>query len=321
MTGILIIADHRQGELSPVTLELVTAAQDLRDGAGGGVSVAVIADSPDTHISAVSVEGVDEVLPVSVPVSEFQPDAYASAVRALIADRAPAVVLVPHTVNGLGYAAAVAAQSGCGFASDVFSLGYDGSDLVATRALYGEKVHVELEFPGRSTVLITVRAGSFDEAQGSGSPSVHPFAIDQVAAPRSTHMQFIEPAADGDVDISQVEFITSIGRGVGEEDNVEQFKELAESMGAVLGCSRPIADSGWLPKSRQVGQSGKTVSACKVYVALGISGSVQHMAGMKHVENIIAVNSDPDAAMFGIARYGVVGDMFEVGEELQNHFD
>jgi electron transfer flavoprotein alpha subunit len=112
----------------------------------------------------------------------------------------------------------------------------------------------------------------------------------------------------------------SVGRGVGEEENVEQFKELADALGFTLGCSRPIADNGWLPKSRQVGQSGKTVAKCKVYVAMGISGSVQHMAGMKHVPSIIAVNKDAEASIFTIARYGVVGDMFEIAEELRGHF-
>ena len=122
------------------------------------------------------------------------------------------------------------------------------------------------------------------------------------------------------MDIVGANFIMSIGRGIGEETNVEQFRELASSLGATLGCSRPIADSGWLPKAHQVGQSGKTAAACKLYIAMGISGSVQHMAGMKHVENIIAVNTDPEASIFSIAKYGIVGDIFDIAEELRGHF-
>ena len=113
----------------------------------------------------------------------------------------------------------------------------------------------------------------------------------------------------------------SIGRGIAEEANVEQFRELAEMADATLCCSRPIADSGWLPKSRQVGQSGKVVGSCKLYVAMGISGSIQHMAGMKHVPTIVAVNSDPGASIFTIAKYGIVGDIFEIEEELRSHFE
>jgi len=145
--------------------------------------------------------------------------------------------------------------------------------------------------------------------------------LDASATANSSHVEFIEPPATGDVDITQAEFMLSIGRGIAEEDNVEQFSELADAVGATLGCSRPIADSGWLPKSRQVGQSGKVVAACKLYLALGISGSVQHQAGMKHVDNIIAVNTDPEASIFSIARYGIVGDIFEIADELVTHFE
>jgi electron transfer flavoprotein alpha subunit len=112
----------------------------------------------------------------------------------------------------------------------------------------------------------------------------------------------------------------TIGRGIGEEANVAQFKELADAVGATLGCSRPIADAGWLPKSRQVGQSGKTASACKLYIAMGVSGAIQHLAGMKHVATIVAVNSDAGASIFSVAKYGIVGDIFEIAEELRGHF-
>ena len=120
------------------------------------------------------------------------------------------------------------------------------------------------------------------------------------------------------MDITTSDFIVSVGRGIGEETNVEDFRELADEVGATLCCSRPIADAGWLPKSRQVGQSGKVVGNCKLYVAMGISGSIQHMAGMKHVPTIVAVNSDPGASIFTIAKYGIVGDIFDVHEELMN---
>ena len=112
----------------------------------------------------------------------------------------------------------------------------------------------------------------------------------------------------------------ALERGIGEQANVEQFRELADKVGATLGCSRPIADAGWLPKSRQIGQSGKTATACKLYVAMGISGAIQHLAGMKHVSTIVAVNADAGASIFTIAKYGVVGDIFEISEALSEHF-
>jgi electron transfer flavoprotein alpha subunit len=131
---------------------------------------------------------------------------------------------------------------------------------------------------------------------------------------------FIEVSAADDVDMTTAEFILAIGRGIGEQANVERFRELAEAVGAVLGCSRPIADAGWLPKSRQIGQSGKTASACKLYVAMGISGAIQHLAGMKHVSTIVAVNADAGASIFTVAKYGIVGDIFEIADALHSHF-
>ena len=127
-------------------------------------------------------------------------------------------------------------------------------------------------------------------------------------------------SAGDDVDMTAAEFILTIGRGIGEEAKIPQFRELADAVGATLGCSRPIADAGWLPKSRQVGQSGKTASACKLYIAMGVSGAIQHLAGMKHVSTIVAVNSDAEASIFGVAKYGIVGDIFEIADELRKLF-
>ena len=221
-----------------------------------------------------------------------------------------------HSVDSWAVAPAFAAETGVGFATDVFDLAVDGGGLIATRAGYKEKVFVELDFPGKETVLLTIRSNVFKPAEGAAQPTVT--AFDAPAAPTATtHLGWKEPAGAGGVDIPGAEFILSIGRGVGDEANVEQFLELADVLGATLGCSRPIADNGWLPKARQVGQSGKLAANCKLYVAMGISGSVQHQWGMKHVETIIAVNKDPDASIFQVAKYGVVGDMFDIAEELK----
>ena len=164
---------------------------------------------------------------------------------------------------------------------------------------------------------MTIRAGAVKPLEGKASPVVTNFNLSAVQS-RSQNKEFIELGGGNDIDITTAEFIMSIGRGVGEETNVEQFRELAETAGATLCCSRPIADAGWLPKSRQVGQSGKTVGACKLYVAMGVSGSIQHMAGMKHVPTIVAVNTDPAASIFTIAKYGIVADIFDIEEELNN---
>jgi electron transfer flavoprotein alpha subunit len=319
MSGILIIAEERRGELRPVTLELVSAAQSARRTPEERVAVAVLADDPDRFTPAVSAAGVDEIVTVPLAAKDFDPDALETAVLALIAARKPALVLVPHSIDSFGYAAAVAVKGGFGFATDVFRIAYEDGALVATRGGYGQKVNVELDFPGKSVVVLALRASVFKPPEGRSTPEVSRFEPPRARA-RLVGREFIEVSAGDDVDMASAEFILAIGRGIGEQANVERFRELAETLGAELGCSRPIADAGWLPKSRQIGQSGKTASACKLYVAMGISGAIQHLAGMKHVSTIIAVNSDPAASIFSIATYGVVGDVFEMADALRRHF-
>lgn len=318
MSGILIIAEQRRGELRPISLELVSAAQGLRR-AGEEVGIAIVNLAPENFVKALSVAGVDEIVTVKVASAEFDPDTFESAVGELITQRKPEVVLVAHSVDSFGYAAALAARHGFGFATDVFQIARDAGDLVATRGGYGQKVNVEVDFPGKSVVLLAIRGNVFKAPDQPGSPRVTSFEAPP-AQSRATGREFIELSAGDDVDMTAAEFILTVGRGIGEEAKVAQFRELADALGATLGCSRPIADAGWLPKSRQVGQSGKTASACKLYIAMGVSGAIQHLAGMKHVSTIVAVNSDAEASIFGVAKYGIVGDVFEIADELRRLF-
>jgi electron transfer flavoprotein alpha subunit len=318
MSGVLVVAEQRRGELRPVSLELVSAAQGLRR-AGEEVTVAVLGAAPESFAKALSVAGVDEIVTIKVPVSEFDPDTFESALGALIAERSPDVVLVAHSVDSFGYAAALVARLGLGFATDVFKVERVEGELVATRGGYGQKVNVEVDFPRRGTVLLAIRGNVFKAPEQAAAPRVTAFEAPP-AASRAAGREFIELSAGDDVDMAAAEFILTIGRGIGEEAKVPQFRELADAIGATLGCSRPIADAGWLPKSRQVGQSGKTASACKLYIAMGVSGAIQHLAGMKHVSTIVAVNTDAEASIFGVAKYGIVGDVFEIADELRKLF-
>jgi electron transfer flavoprotein alpha subunit len=318
MSGILIIAEQRRGELRPISLELVTAAQGLRR-SGEEVSVAIINSAPGNFVEALSVAGVDEIVTVEAASTEFDPDIFESAVGALISQHEPEVVLVAHSVDSFGYAAALAARLSLGFATDVFNIERVEGELVATRGGYGQKVNVEVDFPGKSVVLLAIRGNVFKAPEQSAAPRVTAFEAPPPHS-RATGREFIELSAGDDVDMSAAEFILTVGRGIGEEAKVAQFRELADAVGATLGCSRPIADAGWLPKSRQVGQSGKTASACKLYIAMGVSGAIQHLAGMKHVSTIVAVNTDAEASIFGVAKYGIVGDVFEVADELRRLF-
>ena len=305
--SVLVVAEHVQGSLRDVTYELVSAARTL----GEPVTVAVIASEPSAF--DLTRDGVDEVVHVRVAQEEFENDVYQQALEALIAERSPRVVLAGFTVNSMGYAPAVAAKLGLGFASDVFGVARDGDAIVATRAFYGSKVHAEVEFAAGAPVLLLLRPTTWPAAEPGGAPAVSELELGSVSS-RARHLGFQE-AAKGDVDITTADFLLSIGRGVGEREAIPDFEELAEKLGATLSVSRPLVDAGWMPSSRQVGQSGKTVKP-RVYLALGISGAVQHLAGMKASGTIIAVNTDPEAAIFSVAHYGAVADLHEVAEAL-----
>jgi electron transfer flavoprotein alpha subunit len=311
MSGILVVAESRRGELREVSLELVGAALGLKEQAGGPVAVAAIG----TEGEGLGAAGVDEVLTVAAPTEHFEAHVHAAALEALIEQERPAVVLLGHTIDSLGFGPAVAAKLGLGFASDVTALGWDGGP-VATRGGYGGKVEVQLEFPGKETVLLMLRAGAFDPAEAGGAAAAR--AVEVEAEARTEHLGFREVAA-GDVDITKADFLLSVGRGIEDKDALPQFEELAEKMGATLSVSRPLVDAGWVPNARQVGQSGKTVKP-KVYLALGISGAVQHLAGMQNADTIIAVNTDPEAPIFRVAHYGAVADLFDVADELAEQF-
>jgi electron transfer flavoprotein alpha subunit len=309
--SVLVVAEHVEGRLRDVTRELITAAAEL----GEPVAVAVIARDPVAL--DVNVVGVDEIINVPVDADEFENDVYQAALEAVIAERRPRAVLLGFTVNSMGFGPAVAAKLGLGFASDVIALAAEGEAVVATRAFYGSKVHAELEFPTGKPVLLLLRPTTWAPAEGAGPAVVSQLAVPAVAS-RARHREFVQ-APKGDVDITTADLLLSIGRGIGDKENIATFEQLAEKMGATLSVSRPLVDAGWVTNARQVGQSGKTVKP-KVYIALGISGAVQHLAGMKTSGTIIAVNTDHEAAIFGVAHYGAVADLFDVAEELDKLF-
>ena len=310
--SVLVVGEHLRGEWRPITHELVSAAKEL----DGPVTLAVIANDPAPLADSANVEGVDEVVTVKVDAEEFETDVYQQALEALIGERKPAVTLLGFTVNSMSFGPAVAIKLGLGFASDVFALRNDSGSLLAERAFYGSKVHGELEFPGEQVVLL-LRPTTWPPAEGQGSATVTEFPV-SIEGSRARHKNFEEVAA-ADVDITTADFLLSVGRGIGDKENLPRFEGLADKMGATLSVSRPIVDAGWMTNARQVGQSGKTVKP-KVYLALGISGAVQHLAGMKTSGTIIAVNNDPEAAIFNVAHYGAVADLFEVTEELEKLF-
>jgi len=321
MAGILVIAEHVQGELRDITAESIGAALSLKDRLGAPLMVAVIGSDPGAFVDAVNLEGVDEVLTVGVDTPHFDAQIYEEVTCQIAEARTPRLILVGHTANGMAFAPAVAARLGSGFATDVFDLDLEDGELIVTRSAYGAKVNLELAFPGKGLVALTLRGATFKGPEAAGTATVSPFEADLSALSGLTSHLDYEEAPPADVDIAKAEFILSVGRGIQDKENLPRFAELAEKVGAALGCSRPIADSGWLPKAHQVGQSGKVAGSCNLYVALGISGAVQHLFGMKHVDTVIAINTDPDAPIFGVAKYGACIDVFEFADALERQFN
>ncbi|MFC7211545.1 electron transfer flavoprotein subunit alpha/FixB family protein [Natronoarchaeum sp. GCM10025321] len=318
MTDILAVAEHRRGELRDVSFELLTAGRELADSTGGDLHVAVIGGDVDAFADDLNREGVDRILTVGAG-EEFNHDVYTQAIAALYDEVAPQVLLLPNTVNGLDSAPALAERLGLPYVPDAVELDLDGDELVATREMYGSKVATTNAVDAGDGVAVTVRDAEWPVTEGAGEAEIEAADVDiDESAVRSTVKGFEEVGA-GDVDITEADLLVSIGRGIEEEENLELIEDLADTLGATMSASRPIIDNGWLPKGRQVGQSGKVVTP-DVYLAIGISGAVQHVAGMKGAETIIAVNTDPNAPIFDLADYGIVGDLFEVVPELIEEF-
>jgi len=318
MSDVLSVAEHRRGELRDVSYELITAGRELADVTGGDLHVTVISGDIDTFAADLNREGVDVVHTVDYG-EEFNHDVYVQAVTGLYEELAPGAVVIPNTVNGLDYAPAIATDLDVPFVTDIVDVELSDDTIVATREMYGSKVESTIAVYERPC-LLTIRSTEWPvtEAAGDATISSADVSIDESAI-GSTVTDF-EDVTGGDVDISEADFIVSIGRGIEEEENLELIEGLADTLDATLAASRPIVDNGWLAKNRQVGQSGKTVTP-EVYIAIGISGAVQHVAGMKGSDTIIAINNDPSAPIFDIADYGIVGDLFDVVPELTAQFD
>ena len=303
---ILVVAEHRDGEIRDVTYEAVAAAEAI---AGGEVAVLLIAPDPDALIGELSLNAIETIYPVAYE-APFNHDVYVQAGVALANELSPDLLLAGNTVNGLDYLPALASACGWPLVTDAIDLENAGDELLITREGYGSKVEVEVALAAPPAVL-SIRPGEWDPVSESGDPAITDAGVTFDSDAITSEVTGFDVVADGDVDIADADVLVSIGRGIGDEENLSLIEELAASMGATISASRPIVDAGWLPKGRQVGQSGKTVTP-DIYLAIGISGAVQHVAGMNGAETIIAINNDANAPIFDIADIGIVGDLFDV---------
>lgn len=307
---IFTIVEHLKNEVAEISYISVAAARELADNMGGNVVGVLLGNESQALASNLA---VDRVIYVDHPqLADFTSDAYQKVLAHLIREQEPRAVLFGNTSIGADLASVLSARLGLPLVNSCQSI---GSDAQIISQICGGKIMAESELP-ETTTLVTVIPGAYKPEQGQSQQVP---VIETVDAPplvdlRVTLNQYFEPEA-GDIDISKEPILISVGRGISNEDNIELAEELAEALGGVVSASRPVVDLGWLPTSRMVGKSGQNVKP-KLYLALGISGAPEHVEGMSASENIIAINTDPAAPIFDIAKYGAEIDLFDLIEVL-----
>ena len=308
---LLVVGEQRGGRLNRATWEAVAAAQQL----GDSLKIAVPGSGADAAAAEIAAAEAAEVMVLeAAALAEYTADGYILALAAVIEQENPASVCFPHTYQTRDFAPALAARLGRSLVTDVTAIKKSGNSTVYVRPVFQGKLNAEVEALGPPPHLVTIQIGAFRADAAKRGASAAPIrkvsvAVDASAIRQKPEAPFQE--AKQAVDLSQAERIVSVGRGIKGQEHLKIAEELAKALGAELAASRPICDAGWLPMDRQIGSSGQTV-APKLYVALGISGAIQHLVGMKGSRTIVAINKDPEAPIFEIADYGIVGDLFEV---------
>jgi electron transfer flavoprotein alpha subunit len=309
--GILVFIEHTSGALNKTSLEAIVAAQKLGADLGQKVSSVVLGSSAQALAQEMAAYEVDKVIYADhSELAVYTPDAYAAAMEQVVRASDPEYVVLSHTYLVRDFAPKLAARFGKGLISDCVRMIADAGRVVFTRRIFLGKLDADVVSDGAAPVFVTFQSGAFrgDQAvKGTGAPIEEmPVDISEVRMKPEAPFQEVKQA----VDLSKAEVIVAVGRGIKSKDNLGLAEKLAEALGGDLAASRPICDAEWLPIDRQIGSSGQTV-APKLYIAVGISGAIQHLVGMKNSQTIVAINKDPEAPIFDIADYGIVGDLFE----------
>jgi len=310
---ILVIAEQRNGKLNRATWETIAAAQQL--GAAGQLPLVILVPGGDGSAAAeVAAAQASEVVTVAhAGLEPYTPDGFTAVLQEVIGQLSPQYVLLPHTYQTRDFAPKLAARLDRALITDVTAI-KTGSETAFVRPMFQGKLTADVVPQGPAPYFVSLQIGAWradQAARGNAAAPVRALAVAAGDAPIREKPEAPFQQAKQAVDLSQAERIVSVGRGIKEQSNIALAQQLAAALGAELAASRPICDAGWLPMERQVGSSGQTV-APKLYVALGISGAIQHLVGMKGSNTVVAINKDPDAPIFEIADYGIVGDLFEV---------
>ncbi|MGD8983919.1 MAG: electron transfer flavoprotein subunit alpha/FixB family protein [Desulfobacteraceae bacterium] len=317
MGEIFVVTEHRQGELREITLEMLFKANELSQALSHTLTAIMIGAGDEAFMDELT-KRADRVISVeNEQLRNFNADLQKEILHRLIEEHRPFLTLMGHTPWGMDLAPCLAIKSGLPLATDCVDIRVEDGRPIVIRQIYSGKLFSKVAFKESEGYLITVRPGAFppDEIEGREGELVKKEIPGDLPEARKQFVEFVDAGA-GEIDIGQAELLVSIGRGIGEQENIEEIKELAELMGGVISCSRPVVDKNWLPKYHQVGTSGKSVKP-KVYLAFGISGAFQHVAGISGAGTVIAINKDPKAPIFRAADYGVVDDLFKISNALK----
>ena len=305
--SVLAIAEQRDGHFRKVTYEALSEGRRIADGLGTDLAALVIGSGVETAAGELGKYGADKIILADhLSLAEYLTDAYTTVVAGVIAEVDPQVVIMGASTQGKDLAARLAARLNAGLAMDCVAVRVKDGNIVATRPLYGGKVLAEVALSGKPQIVAT-RPNAMSIAESAKAASIEKTAVD----PGESKLQFVEKTLETEkVELTEADIIVSGGRGMGGSD-YSLVEALAAALGGAVGASRSAVDEGWRPHSDQVGQTGKVVSP-NLYIACGISGAIQHLAGMSSSKVIVAVNKDAEAPIFSKADYGVVGDLFEI---------
>jgi electron transfer flavoprotein alpha subunit len=313
--GILLFIEQRDGALNRTSLEALVAAQKIAATTGDSISAVVLGQDVAKVAADVATKKLEKIYTVEdEKLAHYTPDAYVGALRQVIEKLNPRMVVFSHTYRVRDFAPRLTAALGKTFVTDCISFIQDGDGTVFTRQIFQGKINTDVRVQGEPPIFVSFQTGSYraDLAEAGETPAaVEGLTIDLSGVEVRTQTEAPFQEAKQAVDLTQAPLIVAVGRGIKEKDNIALVQELAAALGAEVAASRPICDNEWLPMDRQIGSSGQTV-APKLYLAIGISGAIQHVVGMKNSQTIVAINKDPEAPIFDIADYGIVGDLFEI---------
>jgi electron transfer flavoprotein alpha subunit len=310
---ILVLVEHAEGKVDSITAQLLDIGRRLAEQMGVELLAAAIGHQLAGIVTDLQGRDIDKIILVDDPgLNLVAPEVQAQVIAQVAQQLEPRLILIGYSLIGMELTPAIASKLGMNAWTNCVNVEIRDGAVMVTRPLFDSTVHAEIALDESATAVIALQKGSFAPLEPSSKQAiVESISVDVKKIPSRSRLLAITEAPRGDVDIAKAEIIVAVGRGIGNEDKIHFTAELADALGGVLACSRPVVDVGWLPRERQVGASGKTVTP-KVYVACGISGAIQHLTGMRDSNRIIAINKDPNAPIFQVAHVGVVGDLFEI---------